>query len=125
MYKKVVIIAVAFSLLLMSGMVGCSKKDVRHLASDVSLVTPGITGKQEVLNYLGQPDAEYEMPGGDILWVYYEAKTTMMRNTPYVGEKLGDKTYEVVKVIFTGDNVQSIGYSTMREEEFNESGFAE
>jgi len=70
MYKKVFI--VALGLLLISGMTGCARENVRHLVSDVSLVSPGTTKKQEVLNYLGQPDAEYKMDGGDILWVYYE-----------------------------------------------------
>ena len=125
MHNKVVIIAVALSLLLISGMVGCARKNVRHLASDVSMVTPGTTVKQEVLSYLGQPDAEYEMTGGDILWVYYEEKSTTFRNTPYIGKNIGEKTYEIVKVTFSGDNVQKIDYRTMREEEFNESGLAE
>jgi hypothetical protein len=123
MYRKVFI--VALSLLLIAGMAGCARKNVRHLASDVSLVSPGTTKKQEVLNYLGQPDAEYKMDGGDILWVYYEEKTTLLGNTPYLGEKFGKKTYEIVKVVFAGDNVRSIGYRTMREEDFNESGLDE
>ena len=109
----------------MSGMVGCARKNVRHLASDVSLVSPGTTKKQEVLNYLGQPDAEYTMDGGGVLWVYYEEKTGLLGNTPYIGKKFGKKTYEIVKVVFAGDDVQSIGYRTMREEDFDESGFDE
>ena len=125
MYKKVFIVAVALSLLLISGMIGCARKNVRHLASDVSLVSPGTTKKQEVLNYLGQPDAEYKTDGGGILWVYYEEKNNLMGKTPYLGKKFGKKTYEIVKVVFAGDNVQSINYRTMREEDFNESGLDE
>jgi len=126
MYKKVfIVITVALSLLLISGMVGCARKNVRHLASDVSLVSPGTTKKQEVLNYLGQPDAEYKSDGGGVLWVYYEEKNTLLGKTPYLGKKFGKKTYEIVKVLFAGDNVQSIGYRTMREEDFNESELAE
>ena len=123
MYKKIFI--VALGLLLISGMTGCAKENVRHLVSDVSLVSPGTTKKQEVLNYLGQPDAEYEMAGGDILWVYYEEKITLLRKTPYLGKKLGEKTYEIVKVVLAGDDVRSIGYTTMREEDFDESRLAE
>ena len=129
MYKKVFVIALALSLALLSGMVGCSRKSVRHLASDVCLVTPGQTVKQEVLNYLGQPDAQYEMADGNVLWIYYEARKDLLRSTPYIGEKIGEETYEIVRVVFNGDNVQNIVYRTMKEEEFeeefNESGLAE
>ena len=122
MYNKLFVIAVALCLTLMLGMVGCARKSVRHLASDVGLVTPGTTTKQEVFNYLGQPDEEYKMDGGGLLWVYYEAKSSMLRDTPYVGEKIGEETYEIVKVTFNGDIVQTIGYRTMSEEDFKEIG---
>ncbi len=125
MYKKLFVIAVALCLSLMLGTAGCARKNVRHLASDVGLVTPGTTTKQEVFNYLGQPDEEYKMTGGGLLWVYYEAKSTMLRDTPYIGKKIGEETYEVVKVTFNGDIVQTIGYRAMSEEEFKEIGPAE
>jgi outer membrane protein assembly factor BamE (lipoprotein component of BamABCDE complex) len=125
MSKKTFVIVVALCLPLMLGMAACAKKHVRHLASDVSLVSPGTTTKQEVLSYLGQPDTEYEIEGGEILWVYYEAKKELLRGTPYIGEKIGEETYEIVKVTFNGDNVRDIDYRTMSEEEFNESGLAE
>lgn len=125
MYKKWFVIAVALSLFFMLGTAGCARKNVRHLASDVSLVSPGTTTKQEVFNYLGQPDAEYKMSDGSLLWVYREAKSSMLRDTPYIGEKIGEEMYEVVKVTFNGDIVQDIGFKTMSEEEFKESGLAE
>ena len=124
MYNKTFVIAAALCLSLMLGMVGCAKKDVKHLASDVCMVTPGTSTKQEVLNFLGQPDAEYELAGGGILWVYHEAKKSILRGTPYIGEKISEETYEVVKVTFNGENVQNIDYRTMSEEEFDEAGLA-
>jgi hypothetical protein len=125
MYKKSFVIAVALCLSLMLVMVGCAKKHVRHLASDVGLVTPGTTTKQKVVNYLGQPDVEYKMSGGGLLWVYYEERSNMLRDTPYIGEKIGEETYEVVKVTFNGDIVDTIVYRTMGEEEFEKTGFTE
>ncbi|MDH3390260.1 MAG: hypothetical protein OEL85_00480 [Desulfobulbaceae bacterium] len=122
MYKKSFVIVVALCLSLMLGTVGCARKKVRHLASDCGLVTPGITTKQEVVNYLGQPDSAYKLPEGNLLWVYYESKSTMWRDTPYIGEKIGEETYEIVKVTFNGDIVQSIVYRTMSEEDFKEIG---
>jgi hypothetical protein len=125
MYKKSFVIAVALCLSFMLGTISCARKDVRHLASDVGLVTLGTTTKEEVFNYLGQPDQEYEMTDGGLLWVYYEAKRTLLRDTPYIGKKMGEEIYEVVKVTFKGDIVQTVGYRTMSAEEFKGSGLAE
>ena len=36
---------------------GCSNKPVRHLASDASLVKKGVSTKEDVLTFLGDPDA--------------------------------------------------------------------
>ncbi len=122
MYKKILLIAVVFFSALVMGMVGCARKTVRHLASDVGLVNPGTTTKQEVLTYLGQPDEEYKSAGTTILWVYYEARKSMLRDTPYVGDKFGEETYEIVKVTFNGDIVQEVDYRTMSEEDFKKTG---
>jgi hypothetical protein len=46
----------------------------------------------------------------------------MLHDTPYIGEKIGEETYEIVKVTFNGDIVQSIRYRTMSEEDFKEIG---
>jgi len=117
--------ALALCLFLMVGMAGCAKKEVRHLASDVCLVAPEKTTKQEVFNYLGQPNEEYETPDGNTLWVYYEVKKSVLRGTPYVGEKIGEELYEVVKVSFTGDIVQSVVYRSLEAEDFKEGGSGE
>ena len=125
MYKKWFVIAVALCLSFLISTAGCARKSVRHLASDVGMISPGTSTKQEVVNYLGQPNAEYKMTEAGLLWVYYEAKKTMLRDTPYIGGKIGEETYEVVKVTFNGDIVQTVGYRTMREEDFKETGLAE
>ncbi len=122
MHKKALLIAVVTCLLLAIAMSGCTRKKVRHLASDVALVTPGATTKKEVMAYLGQPDEEYEAPGGSTLWVYYAANKSILNEAPYVGDKIGKETYEVVKVTFNGDIVQEVGYRTMSEEDFNKIG---
>lgn len=125
MYKKSFVISAVLCLLLLPGLIGCGGQSVRHLASDASMVTPGTTTKKDVLSYLGHPDAEYEIQDGGILWVYYEARRELLRNTPYIGKNLGKEIYEIVNVTFIGDNVQNVAYRTMREEEFKESGLAE
>ena len=121
MYSKWYIMAIALCGAFFMSMVGCAKKNVRHLASDVCLVTPEVSSKEQVLTYLGQPDEQYEMVDGSETWFYYEVKKDMLNKTPYIGDRLGDKKYETVKVTFAGDIVQTCIYRSLSEEEFQES----
>ena len=121
MHKKLYVTAFAICLVLFMLMAGCAKKNVRHLASDVCLVTPEVSSKEQVLTYLGQPDEQYEMVDGSETWFYYEVKKDMLNKTPYIGDRLGDKKYETVKVTFAGDIVQTCIYRSLSEEEFQES----
>lgn len=100
----------------------CSNKQVRYLASDVCLVEPDKTTKQEVLSYLGQPDEQYVEPTGEEVWVYYDAKKSMLSNTPYIGDKVGDEKFEMVTVTFNGDIVRTSVYRSLNEEEFKQYG---
>ena len=124
MHKKLYVIAVALCLAFFMGMAGCAKKKVRHLASDVCLVTPEITTKEQVLSYLGQPDEKSEMAEGGETWIYYDVKKSAMSGTPYIGNKIGDKKYEMVKVTFGGNIVQTCVYRLLSEKEFTEGGLA-
>ena len=125
MQRKWLVVAVALFVSLLLGLAGCAKKNVRHLASDVCLVSPEKTTKEQVLTYLGQPDEQNEMVDGGETWIYYDAKKTALRDTPYIGDKIGDKKYEMVKVTFTGDIVQTVIYRSLTEEEFDEGGLTE
>ncbi|MGB3647845.1 MAG: hypothetical protein WA992_04830, partial [Desulfobulbales bacterium] len=58
---------------------------------------------------------------GSETWFYYEVKKDMLNNTPYIGDRIGDKKYETVKVTFAGDIVQACLYRLLSEEEFQES----
>jgi hypothetical protein len=120
MHKKLYVMAVALCVTLLLGMTGCEKKNVRHLASDVCLVSPEKTTKEQVLTYLGQPDEQYEMADGSETWIYYDVQKTALSDTPYFGDKIGDKKYETVKVTFRGDIVQTSVYRLLTEEEFEE-----
>ena len=125
MQRKWLVVAVALFVSLLLGLAGCAKKNVRHLASDVCLVAPEKTSKEQVLVYLGQPEEQHEMANGGETWIYYDAKKTALRDTPYIGDKIGDKKYEMVKVTFTGDIVQTVIYRSLTEEEFDEGGLTE
>lgn len=120
MYKNQHAMVVALcAVFLMSGL-GCAKKNVRHLASDISLVTPEKTSREQVLTYLGQPDKQYEMDAGPETWVYYEENKDLLSGTPYIGDTLGEKKYEMVKVTFDGNIVKTCVYRLLTEEEFLE-----
>jgi len=115
-YRMAYVLCVA----LIIGMTGCAKKNVRHLASDVCLINPEVSTKEQVLTYLGQPDEQYEMADGSEVWFYHEVKKSMLNDTPYIGNKLGDKKYETVKVTFAGEIVRTCVYRLLSEEEFQE-----
>jgi hypothetical protein len=125
MKKKWYILMAALSVVLIMGTAGCAKKNVRHLASDVCLITPEVSTKEKVLTYLGPPDEQYEMADGNETWFYYEVKKSLMNNTPYIGEQLGDKKYETIKVTFADDVVQTCVYRSLSEEEFQQDRLAE
>lgn len=125
MQNKFSVMAAVLSVLLFLGMSGCAQKAVRHLASDVCLISPEKTTKEQVVTYLGQPDAQYEMEDGTESWVYYEVKKSTLQDTPYIGDKIGDKKYEMVKVTFGNDIVQTCVYRLLSEEEFSENGLVQ
>jgi hypothetical protein len=100
---------------------GCFYREpVRHLSSDICLITPNLT-QQEVLSSLGPPNQKQQAEQGEI-WIYYQVKKSMLRKTPYVGEKLGAEDYEVITVTFAGDTVSTCVYRAYNEEELKKSG---
>lgn len=100
---------------------GCFYHDpVRHLSSDICLITPNLTQK-EVLATLGAPDEKQKEEQGEI-WIYREVKQSFLRKTPYVGDKLGSENYDVVTIHFIGDTVSACLYRAYNEEELKKSG---
>jgi hypothetical protein len=125
MVKKLFILAVVIWMVVSLGLAGCANKHVRHLASDVCLITPEQTTKAQVLTYLGQPDEQYEMADGSETWVYYDIKKSTLAETPYIGDRIGDKKYDMAKVTFGGDIVKTCLYRSLTEEEYKQGGLAE
>jgi hypothetical protein len=100
---------------------GCFYREpVRHLSSDICMITPNLT-QQEVLASLGPPDQRQQGEQGEI-WTYYQVKKSLLRKTPYVGEKLGSQDYEVATITFIGDTVSTCLYRAFNEEELKKSG---
>ena len=101
---------------------GCFyRSPVRHLASDVCLVTPDLTRK-DVVALLGPPDHQRVDPEQGEVWSYFEVKKSTLRKTPYIGEKFGLETYDLITITFAGDRVFTCLYRLLSEDEFQQTG---
>ena len=98
---------------------GCfHPKPVQHLAADACLITPKLSSRQDVLNYLGEPTETQKQEDGNEEWIYYQANKSMLRKTPYIGDKLGSEEYDVLHITFNGDIVATCIYRSLTRKEF-------
>ena len=102
--------------------VGCARYPVRHLASDASLIVPGHTTKKDVVSYMGPPDKKVDEQEQKEVWYYYEAKKSLLRKTPYIGNRLGQEEYDIVIISYSGDVVDTCTFRLMDEEGFKKTG---
>lgn len=110
LYFKIILL---FSIALYLGCSGCAApKEVRHLSSDVCLVIPKQTTKQEVLSFLGTPDRREMENDQTEKWVYYHLNKSFF----------GKDDYDVVVVRFRKDIASACFYREMSPEEFKASG---
>ncbi|MEN8142832.1 MAG: hypothetical protein ABFQ82_04465 [Thermodesulfobacteriota bacterium] len=102
--------------------VGCGGKSsqVRHLSSDVCLVMPDSTTRQEVLSFLGEPDRKISKGENRETWFYLDVSKSFSKRMPLVGEKLGSAIYETVTVTFEADLVRTCFYRHFDKNEFEE-----
>ena len=94
-----------------------STKTVKHLSSDVCLIMPESTTKNEVLSFLGNPDLRQSQANGDETWIYYKKNESFLRKIPMVGNELGTSNYETVIVTFVGEQVRTCVYRQLDPEE--------
>lgn len=100
---------------------GCSfRTPVRHLASDACLMTQGTT-KEEVVTFLGPPHEQLVDQYGE-MWIYYQVNKSMLRKTPFIGDKFGSEDIDVVTIRFEGDRVITCAYRSLTPEAFTQSG---
>ena len=97
----------------------CADKPVRHLASDASLVKPGVSTQEEVLTYLGDPDAQQMVSDTTERWIYYEELRSTMQKTPYLGKFFGAKGYSQIVVTFEGDVATDCRFSSFDSDEYD------
>jgi hypothetical protein len=126
MQIKYLFIKQAMVILVVSlALAGCYRQPVRHLSSDVSLLQPGSTTKQEVLTYLGPPDQRRPDSREGEIWIYHQSKKSFLRKTPLVGRKVGRQQYDVAIITFRGEVVHASTYRSFDEQEFEEAGIGQ
>ncbi len=94
---------------------GCHSKQVRHLASDASLIKPGVSTLQDVQRYLGEPDNRREVGPGVTEFVYYEDRAGMFGNMPLVGSMVGPSGYEMIVITLKNEMVTNCEFRTFSE----------
>ncbi len=122
-YRQTLFFLSLFVLFFLSGCY--NSEQVQHLSSDVCLLVPNTSTKEEVLSLLGQPDQRVTAQDGQEIWYYYEVKKSFLRKTPYVGDKLGEEEFDLITVTFTGDRVLTCVYRSLTQEEFEKTGIYE
>ncbi|MCK9295436.1 MAG: hypothetical protein M0P70_10165 [Desulfobulbaceae bacterium] len=102
---------------------GCFfKAPVRHLASDVCLMSQGTT-RQEVMKYMGPPDDQQVDQYGE-MWIYYQVNKSLLRKTPFIGDNLGTEDVDVVTIRFEGEQVTACAYRSLTVDEFKKAKIA-
>ena len=96
-------------------MAGCSSTPVRHLASDASLIKPGVSTKKDVLLYLGEPNGRRTVSPGVEEYVYYEEQRGSLGRAPVIGSWIGGEGYEMIVVTLQGDLVTDCQFRTFSE----------
>lgn len=102
---------------MMAGCAGTSTP-VRHLSSDVCLVMPERTTREEVIAFLGEPDRKMTSADDRELWLYLKTNQSLTKKIPLLGDRLGSQDYETVTVTFDGDLVRTCLYRQFDEAEF-------
>ena len=104
---------IGLALILLLG--GCYSKQVRHLASDASLLKVGESTRQDVLRYLGEPNGHRTVAPGIQEYVYYETRRDVLGRAPLVGSLFPAEGHEILIITLTGDLVTDSEFRTFRK----------
>lgn len=94
---------------------GCHSKEVRHLASDASLIKPGVTTLKDVQLYLGEPNGQRRVSPVEVEYVYYEDLPGFMGHTPVVSSWVDGEGYEMIVITLKNDVVTHCEFRTFSE----------
>ena len=96
---------------------GCYSKPVRHLASDAGLLEVGVSTRQDVLRYLGEPDGQRMVAPNVQEYIYFAERKNIMGRTPLLGSMVGSEGYETLVITLTGDLVTGSEFRTFLEKD--------
>ncbi len=106
--------------LLLIGLGACHNKPVRHLVSDVALIEAGLSSREDVLIYLGEPDAVSGGENGVERWLYTdELHQSVFTEAPYIGKYIGQPEIVKVVVVLRGDMVEDCIFSSSDEDDLD------
>lgn len=104
-------------LFLVGALAGCYDKPIRHLASDVALIETGSSTHEDVLIYLGEPDATSVGDDGVERWLYRDKHyANLFEEAPYIGEYAGAPEIVQVVVVLKNNVVQDCVFSSSDED---------
>ena len=95
---------------------GCYNKPVRHLASDAALVEVGVSGQEDVLTFLGEPDEQFVLDDGAEKWIYTEYERSKLKNAPVVGRYFGQPNSGTVMVLIKDNVVTECKYGAQLQD---------
>lgn len=107
------------ALLLVFGVSGCYIKQVRHLSSDVALLKVGVSTKEDVVVFLGEPDDQVVVGEGVEKWLYRDQHSSFMEKTPLVGKHIGSPAIHQVVVTLRNGIVAECIYSLTDADDLN------
>ena len=114
MSARVIMIPVRYCVVLLAmallSLSGCSNHPVRHLASDVGMIKPGETTRQEALSLLGDPDSTRQVSASTEEWIYQEEDKSLGQKVPVVGGAFSSKGNKTVVLILKGNIVTAARY---------------
>ena len=98
---------------------GCYTKMRRHLASDASLIEVGVSTRNDVLTYLGEPDDQRPLGDDRVEWLYVEEIPSDFQWAPIVGEYIDGKGYDKVFIVLENDIVRSCTFRKFSKDELD------
>ena len=102
---------------------GCAyKKPVRHIASEIGLITPNKTTQKELISYMGLPEVKRTLSEKEEEWIYYQENKSFLRRSPLLGNKMGAADYDVAIITLRDEIVTSSQYRSFTEDEFEKLG---
>ncbi len=98
---------------------GCSSNPIRHLVSDVAMISAGSTSREDVLKLMGDPDSKRMLNADTEEWVYYEEQAATLEGTPLFDGIFDPEGYDMVLITFSGDIVKTCHYRGHDDDEFD------